>query len=175
MSAENRILLFTGDGKGKTSAALGAALRACGHDMAVLILQFIKAAAKSGEIAACKHLPGAVIEQMGLGFVPPPDSPRFEKHVMAAKNGMIRAAEALQSEAYRVVVLDEICVAVNKGLLSECEVVDTVHKSAGNKVVILTGRDASDGLLALADTATEMRLLKHGMANGIPAQEGVEF
>ena len=104
-----RVLLFTGDGKGKTTAALGLALRACGHGLRVLALQFVKAA-PTGELAAARHLPGFELVQCGRGFVPAPNSPAFEEHCRAAAAGLELAAEAMRSERYGLVILDEICV-----------------------------------------------------------------
>jgi len=94
-----RVLLFTGDGKGKTTAALGLALRASGHGMRVLVLQFIKAAI-TGELSASQKLPNVEFLQTGRGFVPKPESPHFEEHRRAAEEGLEQAARALASGRY---------------------------------------------------------------------------
>ncbi len=170
-----RILIFTGDGKGKTTAALGMALRAAGHGMAVKIIQFIKADASTGELAAFAMLPTVEIHQTGKGFVPPPDRPDFACHREAAADGLRMATEALCDGRYGLVVLDEICTAVDRGLLSEADVVAALKAACADTVVALTGRGATAGLIALADTVTEMRCIKHGARAGWPARKGVEF
>jgi cob(I)alamin adenosyltransferase len=169
-----RVLLFTGDGKGKTTAALGMALRACGHGLRVLMVQFIKAA-PTGEVAAARQLPGFEFVQTGRGFVPRPDSPQFEEHRRAAAKGLEQAAQALASGRYELVILDEICSAVSTGLLSEGNVVALVGQRPPALTLVLTGRGATARLLALADTVTEMRCVKHAFQSGRKAQKGVEF
>ena len=96
MENTSRILVFTGDGKGKTTAALGMALRACGHGMLVLIIQFIKADPNTGELAGVRNLPGVKMVQMGLGFVPPQDDPQFSGHRWVAEKGLDMAREAVE-------------------------------------------------------------------------------
>ena len=175
MSDRARILLFTGDGKGKTTAALGMVLRALGHGMPSLVLQFIKGDAATGEVAAAQSLPGVQLVQVGLGFVPPRDHGKFPEHVAAARDGLRRAAQAIASGAYPLVVLDEVCTAVSLGLLEEAAVIEVVRKTWPGLCVVLTGRGATAGLIDLADTATDMRCLKHAHQSGTPAQRGVEF
>ena len=175
MKTEPRILVFTGDGKGKTTAALGMALRAAGHKMPVLIIQFIKADDSTGELAALKSLPGVEIRQVGLGFVPRADSPAFAGHRQAAVRGLETAAAALAAGVHRMIILDEICTAVTKDLLAEEAVVAAMKQAPPATIVVLTGRHASKGLIDLADTVTEMRCIKHGYQQGRKAQEGVEF
>lgn len=170
-----RIVLLTGDGKGKTTSALGMALRAEGHGMSVGIIQFVKADANVGEAYALAHHPKIEIVRTGLGFLPKPDHPSFAQHRAAAEAGLLKAQEALASGRYAMVVLDEICNAVAKNLLSETEVIRVVRTARPGSCVILTGRGATPGLIDLADTATEMRCLKHGMQSGIRAQKGVEM
>ena len=169
-----RVLLFTGDGKGKTTAALGLALRACGHGMRVLVLQFIKAA-PTGELAASRQLQGLEFVQTGLGFVPKPDSPRFEEHRRAAMAAMEQATQALVSGRYDLVVLDELCTAVSLSLVDEKSVAELAAKRPPSVTLVLTGRGATPGLMALADTVTEMRCIKHGFESGRKAQKGIEF
>ncbi|MGD0094470.1 MAG: cob(I)yrinic acid a,c-diamide adenosyltransferase [Planctomycetota bacterium] len=170
----SRVLLFTGDGKGKTTAALGMALRACGHGLRVLVVQFIKAA-PTGELAAMRYLPGFELVQAGRGFLPKPGSPQFEEHRRAAAAGLVQADLALASGRYELVILDEICGAVVAGLLSEDDVAALVGKRPPALTMVLTGRGATPRLLALADTVTEMRCIKHAFSTGRKAQKGVEF
>ena len=175
MSNQGRVLLFTGDGKGKTTAALGMALRAVGHGMKVKVIQFIKSDSSTGEIAALQMLPGIEIIQTGCGFVPCADNIVFTDHRQAAKYGLNIATEAIECGEYSLVVLDEICVAVAKRLLDEIDVIETVRKAGSGTIVALTGRGATANLINLADTVTEMNNIRHGMKLGWPAQEGVEY
>jgi cob(I)alamin adenosyltransferase len=169
-----RILLFTGDGKGKTTAALGVVLRAAGHGQKVLIIQFIKNDGQTGELAACRFLPEVEIVQMGRGFVPKPDNPRFQEHRQAAQEAVKFAEEAFYSGKYDLIVLDEICVAVAMKLIDEERVLELIKMEAEVSCIILTGRGASPRLIEAADTVTEMRRLKHALQQGITAQCGVE-
>lgn len=169
-----RVLLFTGDGKGKTTAALGMVLRAAGHGMKVLFLQFVKSDPETGEMAAFANLPGCEIILTGRGFIPLPESPEFPEHLHAAARGMKIALEALSSGRFDMVCLDEIAVAIAKGLVSEDVVLKMVRQAHPDTVVVLTGRYATARMMDLADTVTEMKNIKHGLANGWPAQKGVE-
>jgi cob(I)alamin adenosyltransferase len=170
-----RLLLLTGDGKGKTTAALGMALRASGHGMRVKIIQFIKNVPGTGEVAAAKHLPGVELIQTGLGFVPPEDSAEFSKHREAAEQGLLLAEEAIRSGQYDLIVLDEICNAIALNLLSEERVVAVLQQAGPRQTLVLTGRGASKSLIALADTVTIMTCFKHAMSEGRLAGKGVEY
>ncbi|OPY13832.1 MAG: Cob(I)yrinic acid a,c-diamide adenosyltransferase [Syntrophus sp. PtaB.Bin001] len=172
---KGRLLIFTGDGKGKTTAALGMALRASGQGMRVKIIQFIKADQSTGEVAAVKNLPGVELIQTGLGFVPAQDHPGFPQHREAAQLGMQLAEEAIQSGEYDLVILDEVCNAVALHLLPEERVAAILKMSGPGRIIVLTGRDASESLMALADTVTIMNCRKHALESGRPAQKGVEF
>ncbi|RPH89422.1 MAG: cob(I)yrinic acid a,c-diamide adenosyltransferase [Desulfobacteraceae bacterium] len=174
-NTQGRTLIFTGDGKGKTTAALGMALRAVGHGQRVLILQFIKANIHSGERAALKNLPGVELLQMGRGFLTLPEDPRFEEHRRAAEEALKKAVEILEAGRNPLIILDEVCTAIMKNLLTEAQVIEAVSHRKEAAVLVLTGRGAGPGLMALADTVTEMRNLKHGLTAGWKAQEGVEF
>ncbi|HEY3319998.1 MAG TPA: cob(I)yrinic acid a,c-diamide adenosyltransferase [Planctomycetota bacterium] len=173
MSASARVLLFTGDGKGKTTAALGLALRACGHGKRVTVVQFIKSNSSTGELSAARNLPGLQIIQTGRGFVPAPSDSHFEKHKRAAQVGLARARE-LTTEC-DVLILDEICIAVAKGLLEESAVLSLMRSAPPTMIIVLTGRYATPALVEVADTVTEMSCVKHGYRTGRAAQEGVEF
>lgn len=175
MKDKKRILLFTGDGKGKTTAALGMALRASGHGMKTMIIQFVKSDPTTGELAACRHLPGCEIVQIGRGFVPERTDAAFREHLMAAAEGLKLAARALSSGGYDLVVLDEICTAVGKGLLDEGQVIEAILLGTPGICVVMTGRNATAGLMSLADTVTDMRMVKHGFQDGWEGQKGVEY
>ncbi|MGE5799930.1 MAG: cob(I)yrinic acid a,c-diamide adenosyltransferase [Syntrophaceae bacterium] len=173
--AKARTLLFTGNGKGKTTAALGMALRAAGHGMRTAIIQFIKSRPIMGEIAALRHLPGVEIILVGRGFLPDKDSREFDEHRRAAEEGLRRAEEIIASGDRNLVVLDEIANAVFKGLLEERSVVEVVEKASPGTIVVMTGRYAPAGLLAIADTVTDMQSIKHGFQAGWKTQPGVEY
>jgi cob(I)alamin adenosyltransferase len=174
MTARPRILIFTGDGKGKTTAALGMAFRASGHGMRTCVVQFIKSDTSVGEITAANASQKIEIHPTGLGFLPPGHGPHLASHRAAAQAGLKKAAEALASGRFELLILDELCLAVARGLVDEPQVVELVAHAAPNACLVLTGRDAPAALLALADTVTEMRCVKHGMDQGIVAQDGVE-
>lgn len=175
MKETGRTIVFTGEGKGKTTAALGMALRACGHGMRVLIIQFIKNNSETGEIAACRLLTGVEVRQTGLGFVPDQADPSFLRHREKAEEGLIMARKALQSDKYEMIIFDEVCVAVTMGLLSEGAVADAIEKRRPGMHVVMTGRGATPLLIDLADTVTEMRIVKHGFREGRKAMKGVEY
>ena len=170
-----RTLIFTGEGNGKTTAAFGMALRAAGHEQKVFILQFLKSNASTGELLACAHLPQIEVVQMGRGFVPPPGHASFEAHREMAIEALAIAAETVASGKFDLIILDEICGAIARGLIDEDAVIKLLHAPGRAACVVLTGRHASERLIAHADTVTEMRCIRHGYADGIIAQEGVEF
>jgi len=174
MNTKPRVLIFTGDGKGKTTAAVGMAVRAVGNGMKVKIIQFVKEA-PTGEMEVLKNTLGVEFVQTGLGFLPEESSKEFEKHITAAKEGLSIAKKAIESGKYDIVVLDEICFAVSKNLLEEKAVIECVKKAKAESCIVLTGRNASDGLIKMADTVSEIKCTKHGYDCGIKAQKGVEF
>ena len=175
MGDKNRILIFTGEGKGKTTSALGMALRAHGHGIPVAVIQFVKADTETGEYAALKKMKDVELIMTGLGFVPRPTDPRFADHIEAAKQGLQQAAAYLQSGRFGLVILDEICVAVSLNLLSEEVVLAALRQAAAGVTIVMTGRGASPGLMGIADTVSEIKAIKHGFDTGIKAQRGVEF
>jgi cob(I)alamin adenosyltransferase len=173
MNAKPRILIFTGDGKGKTTAALGMAFRASGHGLRSCIVQFMKSDTSVGEIAAANASQFVEIHATGLGFVPK-DGAQLDRHRAAAQAGFQQAAEAVAGRQFSLVILDEICGAVAHGLIDEQQVVELVTKTPPEVCLVLTGRNASPELIQLADTVTEMLCIKHGMHEGHVAQKGVE-
>jgi len=167
------VLVFTGHGKGKTTAALGASLRAAGNGYAVIILQFIKGAWKYGELQALSHVPNIQIEQLGLGMVR--KRGQTAKDHQKAREAWTMACEIVMSGRYQLVVLDEIHVAIRYGFIHVQELLDLLRMRPSSLHVILTGRDAPEPVCELADTVTEMRMIKHHYQRGIPAQKGVEW
>ena len=172
---QNRRLLFTGEGKGKTTAALGMALRASGHGLRTLIIQFVKSGESTGEINALRHVPEIEIVQTGRGFIPPENDPAFHEHRRSAVEGLNYAADALASGQWDMVILDEVVNAVYKGILDERDVIDAVESAEQDTIVVMTGRYASERLIENVDTVTEMHSVKHGFEAGRKAQKGVEF
>ena len=179
MTAKNqstRIILLTGDGKGKTSSALGMALRAAGHGLRVCAIQFIKQPCDTGEARALRLLPGVTLHTCGNGFVLPSDtSDAHGKHCAAAAAGLALAQAALNDPQTEMVLLDEICGAVTLGLLPLQAVLDALHTAAPGKIIILTGRAAPQALIDLADTVSIVHAQKHAFDTHRPAQPGVEF
>ena len=169
-----RILIFTGNGKGKTTAALGIVLRACGHEIPTCVIQFMKSA-PSGELKALAQFPKLTIQRFGLGFVPRPDHPDFAKHQHVAQEGMTAVEKAITSNKFDLIVLDEILGSIGAKLISEKQLVDLIEKLSDQQTLVLTGRDAPQTIINLADTVTEMKPIKHGYDIGIPAQKGIEF
>ena len=170
-----RTLIYTGEGKGKTTAAFGLVLRAAGHGQRVLVVQFLKSNTATGELNACAQLPQVEVVQMGRGFVPPLGHPAFAAHRKTANEALVFAQESVASGKYDLIVLDEICGAIARELIDEEEVIHLLTMPARRACIVLTGRHASKHLMSHADTVTEMRCISHGYTEGIVAQEGVEF
>lgn len=168
------ILIFTGNGKGKSTAAFGMAMRAAGHNQRILVLQFLKSDDTTGELVGCKQL-GIEVRQVGRGFVPKKDHPAYVEHKQAAEDGFAQAVKAMNSGELDLLVLDEICGTVALGLLDEETVLNAIRESADDFNLVLTGRGATEKMIELADTVSEMVPHKHALESGKPAREGVEF
>ena len=171
------VLVNTGDGKGKTTAALGPVLRAVGYGFRCLIVQFIKGSWMYGELKSIKRLePEVEFHRLGRGFVGIVDDnlPR-EEHEKAARDALAFAREGLASGRYRLVLLDEIFVAVTLRLISVQDVLSLLDARPPQTTLILTGRGAPPEVIERADTVTEMREVKHAFRKGILAQRGVDY
>ena len=166
--------IYTGNGKGKTTAALGLALRAAGHGFKTYVAQFLKAQ-PTGEIEAAKKLAPLIrIEQFGReGFITVKDGPDDED-VSRAEAGLARALEAMLSGDYRIVVLDEVNTAVHFKILSEKDVLDFIDRRPAAVELVLTGRYAPASFIERADLVTEMKDIKHYFDKGVKAREGIE-
>ncbi len=177
MRKKGLIVVFTGEGKGKTSAALGIAMRACGHRMFVSMVQFIKSVSNTGEAAAAERLaPEFEFIPMGRGFVTNRETGvPLSEHKRAAEAALLVACQRAQSGSWDVLILDEVNNAIKLGLLDIKDVVDLVRNKPDKLHLILTGRDAHSDIIALADMVTEMRVVKHPYDKGIPAQQGIDF
>lgn len=176
MSSENMpksmVHVYTGNGKGKTTAALGLALRALGHGRKVLMIQFMKKNKKYGEYIMMEKL--ARIKQFGTDEFVNQDEPR-DIDISEAEAGMAYAEQMARSGDYDILILDEINVAVSFGLIPEDRVIDMIENRAECTEIILTGRDATDKLIEHADLVTRMEEVKHYFNSGIGAREGIEY
>jgi len=168
------VQVYTGNGKGKTTAALGLAFRAAGRGFRTYIAQFLKSQ-PTGEIEAAKKLSPLVrIEQFGReGFVTVKDGPDDED-MSRARAGLEKAHQAMLSGDYRIVVLDEVNTAVHLKILPERDVLDFLDKRPAGVEVVLTGRYAPDSFIDRADLVTEMTAVKHYYDRGVKAREGIE-
>jgi cob(I)alamin adenosyltransferase len=175
MASKRRVLLFTGEGKGKTTAALGMVLRTVGHGLRACIIQFIKNDPSTGEAAALSLLPKVEFIQTGLGYVPAVDHPDFPRHMHAAKQGLEIAQERLAKEDCDLLILDEICTACAIKLINPEAVTSIIKNAPDRGVIVLTGRNAPAALMEISDTVTIMNCMKHGFSKGIKAQKGVEY
>ena len=175
-SRRGLILINTGPGKGKTTAALGTALRAVGCGMKVLMLQFIKGSWHYGELDAVEAF-GAnfLLKQMGRGFVKVGGAETDPEDVRLVQAAWAEAREAIYSGEWDLVVLDEINYAIGYKMLDAAEVAEALKGKPEMVHVILTGRNAHPLLVELADTVTEMREVKHAYQKGILAQRGIEY
>lgn len=171
------MIVNTGDGKGKTTAALGTALRACGHGLKVVMIQFIKGPWKSGEQVSARRLsPGFQLIKAGKGFYGiMGDRLPEEVHRKAAAEGLALAREKLAPGACDVLILDEINNAVSDGLLTVEDLLSLVDTKPPEMHLILTGRNAHERLVEKAHLVTEMREVKHPYRQGILAQKGIDF
>ena len=180
-SRHGLILINTGPGKGKTTAALGTAMRAAGNGMRVLILQFLKGSWHYGELDAAEALAAQFgegsfeIRQLGRGFVKVGGAETDPEDLAMVTAAWAEASEAILSGDYDLVVLDEINYAIGYKMLDAEVVADVLRRKPPMLHVILTGRNAHPSLVELADTVTEMREVKHAYTKGILAQRGIEF
>lgn len=171
---EGGVEVFTGDGKGKTTAALGVALRASGHGLKVFIVYFMKGSFPYGEQKALSQLPGISFAKFGLeSFVDPDNVTEAERE--QARQGLQKAKEVIFSNKYDIVILDEINLAAAWNLVDIDEVVKLVKEKPARVELILTGRHADDRLVELADLVTEMTKVKHPYDKGISARKGIDY
>ncbi len=171
------IIVYTGDGKGKTTAALGVALRAIGHGWRVLMVQFVKGTWHYGELDAAKRLaPDLEIVPMGKGFCKIFNDRLPEaEHRAAASAALQFARERMLSGQYDLLILDEVNIALKLGLLSLEAVMELLDAKPADLDIVLTGRGAPPELIERADLVTEMREIKHPYQKGILAQKGIDF
>ena len=175
---EGLVIINTGEGKGKTTAALGLALRAAGHGQRILILQFIKDAWKTGESKIMERLkPEIEMEQLGKGFIKFKDGKLqiTEKDRENAEESLRYAIEKINSGKYDLVVLDEINNIIAYGLVDIRKVIGLIKERPIGLSLVLTGRGAPDELIDIADTVSEIKEIKHAYSKGIKAKKGIEY
>ena len=177
MEKDGLTIVYTGKGKGKTTAALGIALRATGYKKKICMIQFIKGSWHYGEMDSSKRLePEFEMIAIGKGFVGIIDDKSSKiDHEKVAKEAIKISNEKIQSGKYDIVILDEINYAVNLNLISLEDVLDLINSKPQKLDLILTGNYAKNEVIEVADLVTEMREIKHPFQRGIKAKEGIDF
>ncbi len=170
------VVILTGDGKGKTTSALGMAMRAAGHGTKVIMLQFLKGTWRYGELGTAKRLePDFILRPLGSGFIHVnPDNPD-PSDVRTALKAWEECKQALFSGNYGMLILDEINNAVSYGLLPVDDILEALARRPQAVHVILTGRDAHPRLMEIADLVTEVKEIKHPYRQGASARKGIEY
>ena len=166
------VMVYTGNGKGKTTAALGMIFRALGRGWKIAVVQFIKGR-DTGEFQFAETLPDVTWHIMGLGFTW--ESGDLNKDKKAAQEAWDQADAHIKSGEHNIVILDEITYAINYEFISLNDVLDTLKNRPKNVHVVVTGRDAPAEIVEMADLVTEMTPIKHPFDKGIPAQAGLDF
>lgn len=168
------IQIYTGNGKGKTTAALGLGLRAAGHGLNVIMIQFMKGNINYGELEAVKKISNFTIEQYGRPDFVNPENPSRED-IDLAQQAFTRAREIIGQGKHDIVILDEINVAVSFGLIEVCDVLNLMKSVPEHIELILTGRYMPDEFAAHADLISEIREVKHHFQKGACARKGIEY
>ena len=168
------LIVHTGPGKGKSTAAFGMALRAIGHGMKVGVVQFVKGAWNTGERTVLERFPDLVtIKALGEGFTW--NTADRERDIKAARAAFDEARAMIADPAYQLVILDELNIVLRYDYLPLDEVLAALRAKPANLHVVVTGRNAKPELIELADLVTEMTMLKHPFRSGVKAQKGIEF
>jgi len=168
------VQIYTGNGKGKTSAAFGLALRASGRGLKVYIIQFIKGGFDYGELYSIDKLPNVTLKAFGRGkFIT--TKPPEQEDIKLAEEALRLTEKVVQSGEYDVVILDEINVALNLKLISLDRVLKLIKHKPEHTELVLTGRYAPEEIIEMADLVTEMREIKHPFNKGFAARKGVEY
>jgi len=167
------IHVYTGNGKGKTTAAIGLAVRAAGAGKSVFIAQFVKGKLYSEIIAIQQSLPSITLKQYGLDcfIYTKPDV----KDIEAARAGLSEVSKIIAEGLYDMVILDEACIAVYYELFSESELLHVLETKPESMEIIITGRYATPELIEMADLVTEMKEIKHYYTHGVIARKGIEY
>lgn len=177
MAEQGLTIIYTGKGKGKTTAALGIALRAAGYEKKICMIQFIKGSWHYGEMISSKKLePDFEMIAVGKGFVGIiDDKDPKEEHEKIAKEAIKICQKKIQSGNYDIVILDEVNYAVNLGLIDLEEVLKLIESKPPELDIVLTGNYAKDELIEMADLVTEMKEIKHPFQKGKKAKKGIDF
>ena len=168
------VQVYTGNGKGKTTAAAGAIVRAAGHGLRVLLVSFMKGSYAYGEYKTLRQLPNVEIAQYGLRKFTDPAKVKVEEKKQAIA-ALAKAREAVLSGDYDLVVMDEVVMAIAYELITLDEVLKLIADKQARVELILTGRHADNRLLEAADLVTEMVKIKHPFDRGIKARKGIEY
>ncbi len=169
------IQVYTGNGKGKTTAALGLALRAVGHQMKILMVQFMKGNIRYGEVESAKRLsPYLTLIQAGREAFISRSNPD-PADLQLAREGFLLAKKAIQNAEYDIVILDEINLAIDYGLIPLEDLLQIMDSKPETVELILTGRNVNRAILDRADLVTDMVDRKHYYEKGVPAREGIEI
>ncbi|PID76512.1 MAG: cob(I)yrinic acid a,c-diamide adenosyltransferase [Deltaproteobacteria bacterium] len=172
-SGKGLIAVFTGNGKGKTTASLGLLMRAAGYGHQVCMIQFIKGKDDCGEHRSLRLFASAEIHTLGRGLTWQSDN--IEKDIRLAQEAWEFAREKILSARYRLVILDELTYLINYKMVAEQEILACLKARHKGMHIVITGRDASCGLIEAADLVTEMKEIKHPYQQGVKAQKGFEF
>lgn len=168
------VQVYTGNGKGKTTAAMGLAFRAVGRGLNVIMIQFLKPAKGYGEHMAADMLPGFTIEPMGSDHMCGREVTK-EQDIEDTRRGIARAEEVLTSGEYDMVILDEAINSIRLGLMTPAQLIDLLERRAPHTEVVLTGRGVPQEIVDYADLVTEMTLVKHPFDRGVGARKGIEY
>ncbi|HSB56588.1 MAG TPA: cob(I)yrinic acid a,c-diamide adenosyltransferase [Nitrosopumilaceae archaeon] len=177
MGKDGLVIVYTGKGKGKTTAALGMALRAVGYNYRICMIQFIKGSWHYGEMTSSKRLePEFELTAVGKGFVGIiDDKSPHEEHEKVALHALQLSKEKIGSEKYDIIILDEINYAINLGLIKIDDVLDLIKNKPQKLNLVLTGNYAKKKIIEIADLVTEMKEIKHPFKVGIKAKKGIDF
>jgi len=168
------LMVYTGKGKGKTTAALGMIFRALGHEFKICMIQFIKGTWKYGELISAKHFEELLdFHVLGKGFTW--KSKDIEKDIKVAQEAWAFAKEVISSGKYQLVVLDELTYLIKYKMVDETEIVGFLKNRPEDLHIVVTGRDAPESLIDIADLVTEMQEIKHHYHEGVKAQKGIEY
>jgi len=168
------VIVHTGKGKGKSTAAMGLAMRAIGHGMRVGIVQFVKGVWETGERDVLAKFPDLVtIKAMGEGFTW--ETQDRGRDIKAAETAWTVAKEMIADETYKMVILDELNIVLRYNYIELADVIETLKQKPRDLHVVVTGRNAKGDLIEIADLVTEMTMVKHPFRSGVKAQKGVEF
>jgi cob(I)alamin adenosyltransferase len=166
--------VYTGDGKGKTTAALGLGMRAAGHGLKVVMVQFLKGQINYGELESAKRIPGFEIRQFGRAeFVDRKNPAKVD--VELAKDGLKFAQGVLAEGSADLLILDELNTAIDWGLVTLSDAVDMLRARPDGMEIVVTGRYAAREIIQMADLVTEMKEVQHPFQKGVLGREGIEF